>query len=248
MNGDMASNLPSEGAQIEPLVYHMGFSFHPSIKLDQKSALQFTSTLSEYISPRNISLESDHWTVSGTDDGVELTIGQSILEFAVSKPTHRQEWYEERYHTILSRFGESFEPQVILRSTAMIRGLLQIDGDARDFLASQMLHVDQSDFTSLRRPIHIIGLRLFLPPYRVQQDGPEGKTVSAEDWAVNLKIESWAADPSKIFVESSGTWEKPVKWDEQCVGEVVGRLEVLHEYLNTVLENFVKRSPNTGEE
>lgn len=80
-------------------------------------------------------------------------------------------------------------------------------GDAREFLGENILHLTDARRRTLSRPIHTVGLKVFMPPCQVGgDDDPEH--VTHED-AVEVRIESLIEDPSDIFIECRQTFAEP---------------------------------------
>lgn len=235
-NFEESSSNPIALGDEKPLGYYLNVSFHPGISLEKKLGYEFATTLAEYLEIDASSFESTAWHLSSKRDGVAIALEQSQLTIAGENPAggKSQEWYEHRYQEVLTRFAQKFEPQIVLGSKAMVRFLLDVDGDARDFLAQRLMNVTPKRFGPLQRPIQLLGMRISFPPFmREWKDGPELKNETT-DWSLELKVESWAADPRKLFVEADASWQEPMQWDGETVEKLVGRLDQLTSYLGNV--------------
>jgi len=232
---------------VSPLAYFLGLSFHPNIKLDSKNGLEFATALSDYIEPKNVSLESNQWSFSSAKGELRIVIQHSGLRLQAERPSHSLEWYEDRYATVLKRCQEQFSPQMVLESKAMIRGLVQINGDAREFLRCHIMNMDPSRLDPMQRPLHILGVRMFFPPFIKKDIADESKS-QVTDWGVNVKLESWIEDPSKLFVEVDGHWPRPQKWEDESVDNVVGRLQILIDYSQDRVIPFLGYSSEEDED
>ena len=221
-----------------PLGYYLGVQFHPKITLDEKSGYDFAHRLSDYVTTNCCRFESNGWTLSSERKGLTIEVAQENLWLAGENPGGTaKEWYENRYREVLSRFYEKFEPQYALSSRAMIRQLYPIDGDARDFLASHVMNVNPMRFGPLARPIQLLGLKVTFPPFQAELQKGEEKKIVEEDSQVELRIESWGTDPSKLFVEADSTWVRPNSWagqQNETLDVLVGRLEQISQYLTSV--------------
>ncbi len=230
------SNRLIEGEAGIPLGYCLSAQFYPPITLDKKLGYEFAATVSDYIEPDSCEFESTGWELKSEKQGLTIQIGKNRLSLLGENPSggKGQEWYEHRYHEVLLRFSERFQPQIALNSTALIRQLFRIDGDSRDFLAEHVMNIRPDRFGPLNRPIHLLGMRIAFPPYEAEwREGDETKTDKA-DWVLELKVESWLADPQMLFVEADANWHEPMQWNKQTVTTLVNRLQELTSYLSKV--------------
>jgi len=79
-------------------------------------------------------------------------------------------------------------------------------GDARVFLADQVLQIPQERKSSFGRPIHMVGIKFFMPPYQVVA-GPASGAQAAD--GVEVRIESLNEDISEIFLECNHYFPAP---------------------------------------
>jgi hypothetical protein len=246
------THRPRAGAKLETLGYHLRVVFHPEIRLEQKRGWDFGRTLTEFIQPNKSELQAEAWTFSQPQGGspncfLSVNVRPSDIQLNVSQPVNNKEWYETRYGLLLRRFAEFFTPELILESSAMIHGLLPIDGDARTFLAQHVMNMNPSRTDQFGRPIHLVGLRFFFPPFR--KKGKKGKE-AVTDWQVNVKAESWLEDPGKLYLEADADWPSPEKWTETAVNRALERLNTVGEYLEKNVVAFLQHRPDeqTGDE
>ncbi len=244
------TNLPVEAARIEPRGYYLGLSFHPAVKLERKAGFEFAAALADYIDPKTVAIEDHQWVFSQPISGsprssLRIVVLANQVQIAADFPEASKEWFETRQVALLKTFGERFAPELILGSAAMIRGTLAIDGDARIFLARHVMNIGEKPLEPLGRPIHVIGLRLVFPPFRVASDGGEQVT----DWLVDVKAESLAEDPSKLYLEADAKWQKPMQWSEENLELVVGRQDEVSQYLAKNVADFLRQAAQAnGEE
>lgn len=239
------SNRLKENSTGVPLGYYLSAQFHPHITLEKKRGYQFAATLSDYFDADACAFESTGWQLRSASQGLTIEVGKGHISLLGENPSGKpQEWYEHRYHDVLARFLENFQPQIALGSNAVIRQLFDVDGDSRDFLAQHVMDINPDRFVPLQRPIQLLGMRIAFPPYKIELEGEEDeKTTAQADWLLELKVESWLADPEKLFVEADATWPEPMKWDPHATTALVNRLQEITSYLSKV-RDFLDH--NTG--
>jgi len=110
----------------------------------------------------------------------------------------------------------------------MIHGTIPINGDARTFLAQHVMSIDPDRVDRFGRPIHLVGLRFFFPPFR--HKGKKGKAAVA-NWQVNVKAESLLEDPSKLYLEADADWSEPEDWSDEATANLVKQLGIVSSYL-----------------
>lgn len=243
------THLPASGATIQYTGYHFLVSFAPAIRLDRKAGCSFAALLAEHVEPEDVDLTGEAWTFStpvGATANSRLTISvlRDQIQVEAFFPTDSPEWFETRTGLVLRTFGAEFKPKAILQTGAMVRGRLQIDGDAREYLANHVMHVHKQRVAPLGRPVHLIGLRLFLPPY---QEQGQDKSVTV-DWHVNVKAESALDDPSKLFLEADAQWPFPLEWSAEGLEKVLDRLRIVKEYLDERVMAFLQREDQSETE
>ena len=256
MNEEEKSREPSrlkEGAEIETFGYSMRVTFHPEIRLDPKRGHDFSKTLSEIFVPTNTAFGSDLWEFvlpqgSTPQCFLAVSVSPSNFQLQVSHPEFKREWYETKFAMLLRRFHEFFKPMMVLQSSIMMQGLLAIDGDARDYLALQVGNMDPARIRPFGRPIQLLGLRFFFPPFKVIAKGKgKGKakktTENVTDWQINLRIESQLEDPKKLYIQADADWVKPSKWDEDAEKSILENLETVSDYMSKNVIGFLRHKP-----
>lgn len=222
--------------------YHMSVEFHPAIKLDGKQGSRFAAELSGPIDIDGSQLSTSEWWFSSQRSGLAICVRPNRLEVNTASGTLQpQEVYDHLYGIVLDRFHDMFKPQIVLSSHAMVRLLLQVDGDARTFIASRVMNIGPDRFAPLHRPIHILGMRVFLPPFQVDADEPTG----ADD-ALEIKIESYVEDPSKVFVEVDGSWSDAMPWNDQTRQIAISRLSSVWDSFG-VIKGFLSNDTDSSE-
>ena len=242
------TNLPVAGARLEARGHHVSALFYPLIRLDRKSGFEFAATLSDYIDPAKAELGAEQWVFSQPLGGspqsqLRVVIRPDGIHVGADFPPYGQEWFENRAVSVLRKFGDTFAPEFLRGSKAMIRGVLPIDGDAREYLAAHVMKIDQKRADPLGRPIHLIGLRLFFPPFVKEAEGKQERT----EWGVNLRAESLMEDPTKLFLEAEADWQHLTKWDAVGIDGLVERLQVVGDYLQDNVLAFLRASDDDQE-
>jgi hypothetical protein len=246
------TNRPRPGAKLETLGYHLRVDFHPTVRLETKKGWDFGKLLSEFIEPNKSELKEEAWFFrqpqgASPESFLSVTVGPSDIQLHASNPVHLKEWYETRYGMLLQKFAEFFKPELILGSSAMIHGLLPIDGDARTFLATHVMNMNPSRVDAFGRPIHLLGLRFFFPPFR--HKGRKGKE-AVTNWQVNVKAESWLEDPSKLYLEADADWPDTSQWTSSAANKLLEQLGTVGQYLEKNVVAFLQHEPdeNPGDE
>ncbi|MAT72081.1 MAG: hypothetical protein CMJ58_21455 [Planctomycetaceae bacterium] len=215
--------------------------------MEKKLGYEFAASVSEYIETDSCSFESTAWQLRSEKDSLTLEVGKSHISLLGENPAGKpQEWYEHRYHDLLTRFTDKFHPHIALGSNAMVRQLYHIDGDSRDFLAQHVMSIDPDRFGPLQRPIQLLGMRIAFPPYELELGEGEDTKTERTDWALELRVESWLPDPSWLFVEADASWHEPMKWESETVTTLVDRLRELTAYLSRI-RAFLEHPPTNGE-
>ncbi len=236
-----------KGAMIQQIGYHFMVAFAPKIRLDRKAGFSFATDLAQYVDLQDVVLNADRWTFSTPagatpNSSLTVTVGDVQVQVDAIFPTDSAEWFETRVDYVLKTFGKAFAPKTILQTAAMVRGLLDIDGDARLYLSTRVMHIDPKSVDPLGRPLHLIGLRLFFPPYSTQVDDQK-VTV---DWHVNVKAESSIDDPGKLFLEAEAQWPFPLEWTEKNFEKVLERLKIVKDYLDGKVMAFLHNCGTKG--
>jgi len=235
------TNLPDSRAEVAPRGYYVAAGFYPQLHLTRKSGFDFGRTLSDYIDPDKTEFGEDAWVYSQRIGGLPqsrlyVNVRAAQIEIGGEFLPHKQEWFEDRVGAVLQRFGQTLKPVVVLGSKAMLRGTLPINGDAREFVAKHVMKIDPKRVDSFGRPIHMVGLRLFLPSY-VKRTGDQAE---GTDWSVNVRVESLMEDPSQLFLEADAEWPGPMRWDESTDRKLVERLQFVGDYLRNNVIAFLR--------
>lgn len=234
---------------MSPLGYHMRIGFHPEIRLDRKKGPEFSKLLGKIFDPSESKLGSESWEFiepkgSSPNCFLSVVVEPSNFQFHVSYPEHGKEWYETRFKMLMTSFREFFSPDLVMESSAMIHGLLPVDGDARTFLAGHVTRMGGAKITPFGRPMQLFGLRFFFPPFGRKVKG-KGKKMKDDltEWQVDVKIESCLEDPSKVYLQAEAMWPKPTKWDNAAEESILQQLATVSDYIEKNVIEFLLLRP-----
>lgn len=244
------TDRPEVNARILARGYALSVRFHPEIKLDRKRGHQFAAALAEYVNLEKNEFESHKWTFCEPLPGEPtcrfvITVSPNFLRMDIRSQSPSRDWVDTRFEWVLDKFREIFKPQVLLQSEATVRGTLPIDGDARTFLAIHVMGMNPNRVDSFGRPLHLLGLKFFFPPYMKKK---EGEKPQVTEWHVGVRAESWMEDPSKLFLEAEATWIEAHPWKKKVSTELTERLETVKDYLEKNVMQFLQTSPGNDED
>jgi hypothetical protein len=239
------THLPKPGMKIDAWGYAISLRFHPEIKLDRKRGCQFALALADYLNLEKNEYESHKWTflepLAGEPTSrLVITVVPNTIKLDIRFPNQAPEWVETRFGHVLEKFGGIFKPALLLQSEATVRGTLPIDGDARTFLATRVMGMDTNRVDPFGRPIHLLGLKFFFPPYIKKREGAEPQVT---DWHVGLRAESLMEDPSKLFLEAEAMWVEAHQWDKEIATRLIDHLQTVKNYLENNVMQFLQAFP-----
>jgi hypothetical protein len=244
------THLPEPGAKLDAWGYAISLRFHPEIKLDKKRGCQFALALADYLSVEKTEYESHKWTFLEPLAGEPasrfvITATPNSIKLDIRHPNQALEWVEIRFGHVLEKFRNIFKPAMVLQSEATVRGILPIDGDARTFLAMRVMGMGPNRVDPFGRPIHLLGLRFFFPPYVKKREGAEPQVT---DWHVGLRAESLMEDPSKLFLEAEAMWVEAEQWVEGIGTRLIEHLQTVKQYLENNVMQFLQTPPGVDED
>lgn len=213
---------------------HVGVRFAPPALLDKQHKQQFQMKCSEGFDWRRQEYTETGWfLMSPQIDGdprssLKLSVHPDLVNFEDAFPTGSMDVFCDNLKMVLDCVAAVFSPRVILGSGAVVRLTAQSDGgDARLFLGRRCLQLDER-LGPLGRPVHAVGLKMFLPPLP-GKDKP--------NWQAEVKIESLIEDVSQLFLEVDARWANPVPWDHDTIIE---RLKIAQEFTTTRVVEFLR--------
>jgi hypothetical protein len=250
-----STDRPAEGAELRAQGYILGVQFHQPLKLDRQQGLEFGARLSGHVESRNVDLQDSSWTFSqplgdSAAGLLQITVQEQSVTLQAQYPTHRLEWFEDRFGFILDEFQKTFKPNFVLSSLAKVIATVQIDGDARNFLFKHVANMQPERFNPLGRPLHIFGFRLVLPPFQLKVPpkgkGKRGKLIPTE-WQADIKVESLGTDIHQLFLDATGQWPPaPREWDNAATRGCTQKLAIVKEYLEKHVIPFLDPTRGNG--
>ena len=228
-------------SRLAPRGYHVGVGFAPNMSLVRKQGLQLATRIEQYVDIEQIRVDQHEWRIgrAEAESGERgsrflITVREDRLNVEHFFPGRALERFEQRLLSVLRVFGEVMTPKIIVQSGAMARFTFQLDEDARLYLARRKLRLDQRALRPFGRPAHVIGLRLFFPASVHREDK------SLLDWQVNVKIESLAQDPTRLFIEADALWKHPMQWNDDSLPKLVERVDVVQRFVRSNVLAFLK--------
>jgi hypothetical protein len=245
MSGDESSGelipAPKEGASPVWLGFSIAVNFYPPIRMTRKAGCEFTTQLSEHLEPENVHLDSDEWSIdgAGTYEGMEISVTKTRIRSFVKAPIHKLEWYEQRASAILRVFEQVFSPKIALGINVRMSALVDLapdNADARFFLGAFVMLLDVNRLKVIDPEFpEILGLRLFFP----ESD--------KRDWSVDVRIESFGPDSSKVYLNSAADWEDQSEWDTGFADKAVERMTTVSQFMHGPLIEYLHHQPPSSE-
>jgi hypothetical protein len=240
------THLPVPGEKLDAWGYIIALRFHPEIKLNKKRGSQFDFELADFLNVEKAEYESHKWTFLEPLAGEPtsrfvITVTPNTIKLDIRHPNQGLERVETKFGRVLETFRNIFKPAMLLQSEATVRGTLPIDGDARTFLATRVMGMAPNRVDPFGRPLHLMGLRFFFPPYIKKN---EGAAPQVTDWPVEFKAESLMEDPSKLFLEAEAMWVEAQQWTDDIGTRVIGHLQTVKDYLENNVMRFLQAPPD----
>ncbi|MFI5073162.1 MAG: hypothetical protein ACHP8A_20005 [Terriglobales bacterium] len=160
--------------------------------------------------------------------------GPPLMQLAMTAPDpHRRlEDFMLEAEDILAVFREVWPTvqQSVTRSCSIHSLYPVLESHAFRFLWEDRLQQSNDSLRALERPVLGGGLRLVLPPPPDQPAAP----------AAEVRIESFFRDVSKVFVETTFTWNSPTGIDDSTLPSAM--LKEVSEYEDGPVINFLMSS------
>jgi len=239
-------NLPDENPTLDWKRYYSQLDFYPAIKLTRRDGLKFAEAISEYLELEDVQPGVSEWRMAGgaSCDGVNLQIAKHSIVLDAHDPANNLEWYEHRFSAVIREFGDMFSPHVALRRNAKAICLLDLPGntDARAFLGGWVMLMEPHKLAPIERPLHVLGVRLFFPPFEEGDDEQAGEC-NKTDWSVNVRVESCINDSGKLFMEADADWGEPISWGDNLADEALDCLGVVTQFMSDKIVKFLRQPP-----
>jgi hypothetical protein len=121
----------------------------------------------------------------------------------------------------------------------MANGVVEVSGDARAFLGGSIMLMHPRKLTPMARPLHVLGVRLYFPPFEDEDD-------RQTDWGVDVKIESWIEDSEKLYVEADADWHETITWGDGTAEALASHISTVTDFIKDRVIKFLHQSPVSG--
>jgi len=220
-------------------IIHIGINFvmSPSPNITPQSSLAFQQAILsnglEFVSvttlENQIVLSRESPTpLQITVNGLNPQVGQFLV--AASQPKRSLDLFAQEAEAAVKAFLDTWPVQnrQMLKSDATIRELHETTSEhAFQELWENLLKQPSSMLKSFERPILGGGLRFVMAPLPDEQDPAQ----------IEVKIESFLGDTSKIFVETQFNWIQPTA--PGMPFNVRERLSQVNAYIEKQVESFI---------
>ncbi len=161
-------------------------------------------------------------------DAKEFTIRPDSLALSIINPQGDTKYCMKIFEDIFTKAIKNLRLQLFLDQKYVIRKLLEADkGDARQLIVESLASKAGEKLKAFgNRPIHGIGVRIFLPP------------INEERNALNVKIESFLPDPRLVFIEVEGVFYEPLQAMDSNV--LTDRLARTNDFLDKNVLHFLR--------
>lgn len=214
---------------------HAGVRFAPVAAMDKAQKQAFQKKANEGFDWQRQEFNSGVWRLlSPQSDGdrrshLRFSVQRDGFNFEDSFPTAPLSVFFDNLRLAMAVIEDVFEPKVMVGSGAVIRMTAQSDPeDARLFLGGKCLHLDDR-LGPLGRPVHGVGLSMFLPP--LPGDGQP-------DWQATVKVETLIEDVRQIFIEVDARWGVPAAWNSQAI---IDRVQTANDFAAHQVANFLTK-------
>ncbi len=214
---------------------HVGVRFAPPAAMDKGQKQAFQLKANEGFNWERQEFSANGWRLmSPQSDGdrrslLKFSVQRDGFNFEDSFPTSSFEVFQDNLRLAMDVVADIFDPKVMVGSGVVVRMTAQSDpDDARLFLGQRCLRLDDR-LAPLGRPVHGVGLSMFLPP-------TGGETPI--DWQATLKVETLIEDIRQIFIEVDARWGVPVPWDANTI---IDRLRTANDFTTQNVTEFLVR-------
>lgn len=214
---------------------HAGVRFAPAATMDKTQKQAFQHKANEGFDWQRQEFTGGVWRLmSPQSDGdrrshLKFSLQRDGFNFEDSFPTAPLSVFFDNLRLAMTVVGDVFDPKVMVGTGVVIRLTVQSDlEDARMFLGGRCLKLDDR-LTPLGRPVHGVGLSLFLPPLP-----GEGQP----NWQASVKIETLIEDVRQLFIEVDARWGVPATWNVQTL---IDRVQTAHDFTTQQVSSFLSK-------
>ena len=223
-------------------------SLAPSVTVDGAAKLAFQNKLEQEAMIELTSVEKGESNIAltagsrSTKSSCVVHMRPNRLSVAENFPPMVTEQCVERMDAVIRAGIEVFSPTLFVQRSVYVRKQASApDGDARVFLGERVLQLSDARKRSFGRPIHMVGMTFFLPPYQVQ-NGDVGVVVQQAPDGIEVKIESLIEDMKDIYFQCRRYFYEPLRASEfTTIEEWVMSTEG---FVNEELVNFLLDQTN----
>jgi len=158
---------------------------------------------------------------------LEPPVGQLLI--VKSTPQKTIDSFRDEAENVVNAFelAAQTSPRQIIKKDAAVRHLYETDGEhAFQEIWEGILEQQPETLKKFGHQVLGGGLRFVLSP-ELQEEDPA---------VIEIKIESFLKDPSKIFVETQYTWERPSQPGVQLMPGVM--IQLICDYSEQIVEKF----------
>lgn len=214
---------------------HAGVRFAPAAALDKAQKHAFQHKANEGFDWQRQEFSQSVWRLmSPQSDGdrrslLKFSIQREGFNFEDSFPTSPLSVFYDNLRLATAVVEDVFGPKVMVGTGIVVRVTVQSDpDDARMFLGGKCLKLDDR-LAPLGRPVHGVGLSMFLPPLP-----GEGQP----NWQAAVKIETLIEDVRQLFIEVDARWGVPVQWNAQTL---IDRVQTAHNFTMNQVISFISK-------
>lgn len=214
---------------------HAGVRFAPAATLDKAQKHAFQHKANEGFDWQRQEFSQSAWRLmSPQSDGdrrslLKFSIQREGFNFEDSFPTSPLSVFYDNLRLATAVVEDVFGPKVMVGAGVVVRVTVQSDpDDARMFLGGKCLKLDDR-LAPLGRPVHGVGLSMFLPPLP-----GEGQP----NWQAAVKIETLIEDVRQLFIEVDARWGVPAQWNAQTL---IDRVQTAHNFTMNQVISFISK-------
>lgn len=223
-------------------VIHIGINFwvSPAPDINARKGLEIQDALLM----RGVEYDS----FEALSDGIHLVRGNPMLDVRIKvdpgqpfgqvlvlapQPNRPVDVFREEAQEVIRAFEQVWpcSPRQVVRSDATLRELYETTDGGHAFreLWEGQLGQQPQSLAALERQVLGGGIRLVMPPAPTDPDPV----------AVELKIESYLRDTTKLYVETQFVWEQPVVVESgDCFGSSA-KLQRINQYAENQVRNYL---------
>ena len=214
----------------------------PPVIVDARSKLAFQSKLEQEALIELTSVKKDENNVvltagpKSTKSSFVVRMQPNQLSVAENFPLTGTEQCVERINAVIRAAIAVFSPSLFVRTSVYVRKQALAPGlDARVFLGESVLQLSESRKRAFGRPIHMVGMTFFLPPYQVQ-NADKAVVQQATD-GIEVKVESLVEDTKDVYFQCRRYFYEPLPAGEFTM--LAEQVKSTEGFVNQQVVNFL---------